>query len=70
LGSIYNHAKSTKRHLYKIKQKDGTIDFIAFKNIIKRDEEITVDYNYLNPKDKNPLWFEAERAKQFKGNQQ
>ncbi|HEY4481505.1 MAG TPA: SET domain-containing protein-lysine N-methyltransferase [Candidatus Brocadiaceae bacterium] len=56
-GSIYNHTR-TPNAVYKIKEKEGVIDFIALKDI-KKDDEITVDYNYANPEDKNPLWFEA-----------
>jgi uncharacterized protein len=56
-GSIYNHTRQPNA-LYKIKQKEGTIEFIALKNI-KKDDEITVNYNYSNPDDKTPLWFEA-----------
>ena len=55
-GSIYNHSYKPNA-TYKIRHKEKTIDFIALKNI-KKDDEITVNYNYGNPKDKSPLWFE------------
>jgi len=50
-GSTYNHS-------YKIKLIGKTIDFMAIKDI-KKDEEITVNYNFGSPTDKNPLWFEV-----------
>jgi len=56
-GSIYNHTYEPNA-TYKIKHTEKTIDFIAL-NDIKKDDEITVNYNYGNPKDKSPLWFEA-----------
>jgi len=56
-GSIYNHAYSPNA-TYKINQREKTIDFIALSDI-KKDDEITVNYNYGNPKDKSPLWFEV-----------
>ena len=55
-GSIYNHSYQPNA-TYKIKQKEETIDFVAIKGIEKGDE-ITVNYNYGNPKDKTPMWFE------------
>ena len=56
-GSIYNHAYKPNA-TYKIKHREKTIDFVAL-NDIKKDDEITVNYNYTNPKDKSPLWFEV-----------
>ena len=56
-GSIYNHAYSPNA-TYKINQREKTIDFIALSDI-KKDDEITVNYNYGNPKDKSPLWFQV-----------
>jgi len=56
-GSIYNHSYKPNAK-YKIKPAENTIDFIALKDILK-DDEITVDYNFANPKDKTPLWFEV-----------
>jgi len=55
-GSIYNHSYKPNA-TYKIRHKEKTIDFIALKNI-KKDDEITVNYNYGISKDKSPLWFE------------
>lgn len=54
-GSIYDHSYEPNA-TYKIKPVEKTIDFIAIKDI-KKDQEITVNYNYGNPKDKTPLWF-------------
>lgn len=59
-GSIYNHLRKSNA-TYKIKPKENRIDFIALTNI-KKDDEITVDYNQANPKNKNPLWFELTSA--------
>lgn len=56
-GSIYNHT-NTPNAIYKIKPEDRTIDFIALTDI-KKNDEITFNYNYGNPKNKNPLWFET-----------
>ena len=54
-GSIYNHSHQPNAK-YKEKHKDKIIDFIAI-NEIKKDEEITVNYNQGNQMDKSPLWF-------------
>src|SRR5664279_5321874 len=56
-GSIYNHTYRPNA-LYKIKHTVNRIDFIALKDI-KKDDEIMVNYNYGNQKDKSPLWFEV-----------
>jgi hypothetical protein len=56
-GSIYNHSYEPNAK-YKIKPREKTIEFSALKDI-KKDMEITVNYNYGNPKDKTPLWFET-----------
>jgi SET domain-containing protein len=56
-GSIYDHSYKPNA-IYKIKDKEGLIKFIALKNI-KKDEEITFNYNHGNPKDKTPLWFDV-----------
>lgn len=55
-GSIYNHTY-TPNAVYKAILKEGIIDFIATK-YIKKDVEITVNYNTGNKKGENPLWFE------------
>lgn len=55
-GSIYNHSYKPNAK-YKIKPTENSINFIAL-NDIKKDEEITVNYN-SNPKNKRPLWFEV-----------
>ena len=55
-GSIYNHAYEPNAR-YELGRTEKTLDFIALKNI-KKDDEITVNYN-PNPKNKSPLWFEA-----------
>jgi len=56
-GSIYNHSDKPNAK-YKLRPTEKTLDFIALKDI-KKDEEITVNYN-PNPKDKSPLWFEVD----------
>jgi SET domain-containing protein len=56
-GSIYNHTDEPNA-TYKIRPAERIIDFIAL-NDIKKDTEITVDYNYGNPKDNSPLWFKV-----------
>lgn len=56
-GSIYNHAYEPNA-TYKIKHTEKIIDFVALKDI-KKDDEITVNYNYGNQKDKSPLWFKV-----------
>lgn len=53
-GSIYNHTYKPNAK-YKIKIKGSTIDFIALKDI-KKDDEITFNYNNGTPNDKRPLW--------------
>lgn len=55
-GSIYNHTY-TPNAAYKQKLKEGIIEFAAIKDI-KKDEEITVNYNPENSGSKTPLWFE------------
>ena len=56
-GSIYNHSYEPNA-TYKKKIKEKAIDFVALKDI-KKDEEITVNYNYGNPRDKSPLWIKG-----------
>ena len=56
-GSIYNHSYEPNA-TYKIKLRERIVEFSVLKDI-KKDEEITFNYNYGNPKDKNPLWFET-----------
>jgi len=60
-GSIYNHSHNPNA-IYKIKLKENTINFIALSDI-KKDEEITFNYSYGNPKNKGSLWFEVGRPK-------
>lgn len=56
-GSIYNHTRSPNAK-YEISLTKNTIDFIAL-NDIKKDDEITINYNPGILKNKNPLWFEV-----------
>lgn len=56
-GSIYNHSYEPNA-TYKKKSKDKVINFIAIKDV-KKNEEITVNYNYGNPDDKTPLWIKV-----------
>lgn len=53
-GSIYNHSYNPNA-TYKTKPENKRIDFIAIKNI-RKNEEITVNYNFGNPLDNSPLW--------------
>lgn len=57
-GSIYNHSHKPNA-IYEIKLTENTINFIAL-NDIKKDEEITFNYTYGNPKNNSPLWFEID----------
>lgn len=56
-GSIYNHSYKPNAR-YEIKNAEKIMNFIAL-NDIKKNEEITFDYKYGNPKNKSPLWFEV-----------
>lgn len=57
IGSMCNHSY-TPNATYKKKIKEQVVEFIAIKDIDK-DEEITINYNYGNPDDKNKLWIES-----------
>ncbi len=60
-GSIYNHSYKPNA-IYKIKQKEKVIDFIALDDINKNDEITFNYYNSSKSKDKkSPLWFEVNR---------
>jgi len=52
-GSLYNHSYHPNA-TFKIKIKEKLVDFIALKNI-KKDEEITFNYNHGSSKDKETL---------------
>lgn len=54
-GSIYNHTHQPNAKYKKMLSK-ARIDFVSIQEIFK-DEEITVNYNQGNQKDKSPLWF-------------
>lgn len=56
-GSMYNHS-FTPNATYLKNTKKEQIEFIAINNI-KKDEEITVNYNYGNPDDKTTLWIKS-----------
>ena len=56
-GSLYNHSYQPNA-TYKKLTKDKSINFIALKDI-KKGEEITVNYNYGNPKDSSTLWIKS-----------
>ena len=51
-GSIYNHAYKPNA-TFKIKPREGVIDFVAL-NDIKKGTEITFNYYHVSPKDKSP----------------
>jgi SET domain-containing protein len=53
-GSIYNHSYNPNA-TYKKHLKDEIVEFIAIKKI-KKDEEITINYNYGDPDNKGTLW--------------
>lgn len=53
-GSLYNHSYEPNA-TYKKRIKRQIIEFIALKEI-KKDEEITVNYNYGNSESKKSLW--------------
>jgi uncharacterized protein len=55
-GSIYNHTYTPNATYRKLKNEE-VMEFKAIKNI-RKDEEITVNYNNGDPDDKTPLWFE------------
>jgi SET domain-containing protein len=54
-GSIYNHTYEPNA-TYRQKEKEQIMEFVALEDI-KKDEEITVNYNNGDPKDKTRLWF-------------
>ncbi len=53
-GSIYNHSYNPNA-TYKKDSKEKVLEFKAIK-AIKKDEEITVNYNHGDPNNKEPLW--------------
>lgn len=57
-GSLYNHSYTPNAKYIK-KMEDRLLEFVAIKDI-ERDEEITVNYNFGDPDDKTPLWFEVK----------
>lgn len=56
-GSLYNHSYEPNA-TYEKSMAESLIKFIAIKNI-KKNEEITINYNYGNPNDKKPLWIKS-----------
>jgi hypothetical protein len=56
-GSLYNHSYEPNATYEKNKQNKRVI-FRAIKDI-KKDEEITVNYNYGKPDDKSQLWIKS-----------
>ncbi len=53
-GAIYNHTYEPNA-TYNQRPEERIMEFVAIKDI-KKDEEITVNYNHGDPKDKTPLW--------------
>jgi SET domain-containing protein len=58
-GSIYNHSYDPNA-IYKINSKEKIMDISAIRSI-NTGEEISINYNSANPKDKTPLWFHARK---------
>lgn len=56
-GSIYNHTHQPNAK-YQIRPTESCINFIALDDI-KKDDEITINYNPGIPKNKSSLWFEV-----------
>lgn len=56
-GSIYNHSYNPNA-TYKKCVNELFVDFIAV-NDIKKDQEITINYNYGNVNDKTTLWIKS-----------
>ncbi len=56
-GSIYNHSYEPNA-TYKKDLKNNLLEFVSLRDI-KKDEEITVNYNYGDPNDKSPLWIKS-----------
>src|SRR3989344_1145497 len=56
-GSLYNHSYSPNATYRKLHEKN-LIEFIALGDI-KKDEEISVNYNFGNPTDKSRLWIKS-----------
>lgn len=56
-GSIYNHSYAPNATYKKI-FKERCIEFVAISQI-RKDEEITVNYNNGNPDDKRVLWIKS-----------
>jgi len=57
-GSLYNHSY-TPNAAYQKSEASSTISIIAVKPIAPEDE-ILIKYNYGNPTDDGPLWFEVK----------
>ncbi len=53
-GSLYNHSYNPNA-TYKKNIQGGMIKFVEIKDI-KKDEEISVNYNYGDPDNKKELW--------------
>ena len=55
-GSLYNHSYEPNATY----EKDLSSRVITFKalRLVRKDEEITVNYNYGDPEDKSTLWIE------------
>lgn len=60
-GSIYNHSYSPNA-TYKYLSKDKILEFKSIKDI-KKNEEITVNYNSGEPDNQSPLWKDIQPFK-------
>jgi uncharacterized protein len=56
-GSLYNHSY-TPNATYKKALRDKNLEIVAIKDI-KKDKEITINYNYGDPNDMSPLWIKS-----------
>ena len=63
-GSIYNHSHRPNA-VYKERLGEGVVEFVSQREI-KKDQEITVNYNPENLNEKTPLWF-RKSEKQLQG---
>jgi len=54
-GSLYNHSYTPNARYYKDFD-NSLLKYVCIRDI-RKDEEITINYNW-DPEDKNPVWFD------------